>query len=246
MRILLLLLFVITFSEAIITVKPMAIGNKPGVSGKVEGSFQTKRGNTQKDEYSLGLKFQYDNNSSYTAFLNVIGVYGEANGVRNTNKTYGHARFIHTLYGNTDYELYLQSEMNEFTSIDKRRLGGAGVRYHLERDDWGDLFFGIGVYYEGITYTTDDDPNERNTRFNSYIAYVVDITKNTSFTYVGYFQPKVDDIGDFITSNAIELKINIYKQLNLKLRVFYDYDAAPALYRKKTDFTQITSFSYDF
>ncbi len=247
MRIFLLLLCMLTLSEAIVTVKPRAIGSKPGFSGRIEGSFQTKRGNTEKDEYSLGVKVQYDNNTTYTTFLTLTGVYGKANGVKNTNKTYAHARYIHTLYGeHWAYEIYLQSEMNEFTSVDKRRLGGAGVRYHLEEDAWGDLFFGIGAYYEGISYTTAVDPNERNTRVNGYIAYVVDITKNTSFAYVGYYQPRVDDIRDFITSNAVELKINIYKQLNLKLRVFYDYDAVPAIGREKTDFTQITSFSYDF
>jgi len=246
MRFILLLALVFAFAEAIITVKPTVIGKNPGISGALEGSFQTKRGNTDKDEYSLGLKMQYDNNRTYTAFANIIGSYGEVSGVRNTNKTYAHMRFIHSLYGNFNYELYLQSETNEFTSVDMRRLGGAGIRYHLAEDKYGDLFFGIGLYYEDITYTTLVDPNEHNTRINSYIAYTLDISDTTKFAYVGYYQPKVDDMGDFITSNAIELKINIYEKLNLKLRMFYDYDGHPAVGREKTDFTQITSFSYDF
>ena len=246
MKILVLVILIFAFAEAIITVKPTEIGDKPGMSGTLEGSLQTKRGNTEKDEYTLGLKVQYDNNSSYTIFANVIGVYGEASGVRNTNKTYGHMRFIHTLYGNFDYELYLQSETNEFTSIDMRRLGGAGARYHLEEDSYGDFFFGFGAYNEAISYSTLLDPDENNIRINSYIAYTVDFSKTTKFIYVGYYQPRVDDMSDFITSNALELKINIYAKLNLKLRVFYDYDGKPAIGREKTDFTQISSFSYDF
>ena len=246
MKVLLLVIFIFSFAEAIITVKPTQIGKKPGISGSIEGSLETKRGNTEKDEYSLGLKLQYDNNKTYTIFTNIIGVYGKASDVRNTNKTYAHARFIHTLYGDFNYELYLQSETNEFTSIDGRRLGGVGVRYHLEEDSFGDFFFGIGAYSEKITYSTALDPDEKNIRINSYIAYSVDFSKSAKLAYVGYYQPRVDDMSDFITSNALELKVSIYEKLSLKLRVFYDYDGKPAIGREKTDFTQISSFSYEF
>ena len=246
MKIFILLLFITSYLNAIITIAPIELGKKPGTTGKVEGSFQTKRGNTEKDEYSLGLKLQYDNNASYVIFTDIIGVYGEASGERNTNKTYLHTRFIHNLYKHLDYEVYLQSETNEFTSVDKRRLGGGGLRYHFLDDVYGDLFFGLGAYTEQITYTTALDPKENNMRANSYVAYVNRFTERVKFTYVGYYQPRVDDLKDYINSNAIELKVKIYKHLSLKVKMYYDVDSSPAIGREKVDFTQETSFSYEF
>jgi hypothetical protein len=236
----------VTYLEAVITIRPVVIGKKPGFSGTLEGSLQTKRGNTEKDEYMLGVKAQYDNNSTYVTFIDLIGVYGEASGERNTNKTYLHTRYIHSLVGGFNYEVFLQSETNEFTSIDKRRVAGGGLRYHYKDGDWGNLFFGLGAYYENISYTTELDPNENNIRMNAYIAYSKDFSKTASLSYVGYYQPKVDMLNDYITSNAIALKIHIYKELHLKFKLYYDVDSKPAIGVKKMDFTQVTSFSYDF
>ncbi len=246
MRLFISFILLVTYLEAIITIKPVVIGEKAGFSGNVEGSFQTKRGNTEKDEYRLGVKAQYDNNQSYVTFIDLIGVYGEASGERNTNKTYLHTRFIHTLQGALNYELFFQSETNEFTSVDKRRVVGAGVRYHFMDSNWGNLFFGLGTYYENISYTTEFDSDENNIRINAYLAYSKDFSPTVSLSYVGYYQPKVDKINDYIMSNAMSLKVSIYKQLSLKFKLFYDVDSTPAKGREKIDFTQVSSFSYDF
>jgi len=246
MKTLFILLIISSYLEAIITITPMEIGKKPGWSGTIKGALQTKRGNTDKDEYSLGVKVQYDNNSSYLIFTDVIGVYGEASGERNTNKTYFHTRYIHKFYENLDYELFIQSETNEFTSVEKRRLGGGGLRYHYLHSDYGDIFIGLGAYWESITYTTQIDPDERNSRINSYVAYVKDFSKEIKFTYVGYYQPRVDKLKDYITSSAIEFKMKIHKEFSLKIIVYYDVDSTPAIGRETTDFTQLTAFSYEF
>jgi hypothetical protein len=246
MKIFILLLFITSYLSAIITIAPVEIGKKPGTTGKVEGSFQTKRGNTETDDYSLGFKVQYDNNSTYVIFTDIIGVYGEASGVRNTNKTYFHTRFIHKLYKNLDYEVYIQSETNEFTSVEKRRLAGAGLRYHFLDNLYGDLYFGLGAYGEKISYSTHIDPREENVRMNSYIAYVKEFSKQVKFTYVGYYQPKVNAFQDYINSNAIVLKVKIHKHFSLNVKMYYDVDSRPAIGRDDLDFTQETSFSYEF
>jgi 2-phosphoglycerate kinase len=97
-----------------------------------------------------------------------------------------------------------------------------------------------------VAYTTEIDEDESNIRLNSYIAYSKEFSNNTTLSYVGYFQPKIDRINDYIMSNALELKVYIYKKLNIKFKLFYDVDSLPAIGREKSDFTQVTSFSYEF
>ena len=233
---------------AIITISPVNIGDKPGVSGILKGSFETKRGNSDVDNYSAGLRAQYDNNSSYVLWSDLIFSYGKASGKTNTNKTYAHLRLVHTLLDidSVNYETFVQSETNEFTKVEKKLLLGAGLRYHKNLDEYGNFYVGIGAFYESVNYITAFDPEEKNGRINSYISYTKSFNKDSKFSYVMYYQPNIEDFEDYIFSSAIELEILVYETLYLNFVVYYDVDTKPALEVKETDFTQKTSFVYKF
>lgn len=234
-------------ANAIITIVPVELGKKPGFSGKLSGSFETKRGNTEKNEYNAGLRLQYDNNESYVFWSDFIGSYGEASGETNTNKTYAHLRYIHSLYEKSiDWEAFVQSETNEFTKVEKKRLGGGGLRYNFLHNDYGKLYLGLGGFYETINYTTTVDPFERNVRISSYLAYTKKFGKDSKVAYVAYYQPNTDNFSDHIISHAIELKVNIYLQMYLSLVFYYDIDSKPAFGVEKEDITQKTSFIFEF
>ncbi len=242
-------LLFICFESAygVITIAPVEIGNAPGVTGTLKGSFETKRGNSDVDNYSAGLRIAYDNNISYVLWGDFIYNYGKASGETNTHKTYAHIRYIKTTpIKLLNYEAFIQSEMNEFTRVKKRRLVGMGGRYHLEDMFYGSLFFGLGGFYEHISYTTDVDPTESNFRINGYIAYNKKLNNESKISYVCYYQPKVDDISDYVFSNGLEMEILVYKQLYINFVLYYDIDSKPAVGVKDTDFTQKTSFIYKF
>ena len=124
MRHLLLLLATLTFSHTVVSIAPVEIGKKPGISGKTEVSFETKRGNTETDQYSVGVRAQYDDNATYVTWGELSAHYAEASGAKNTNNTYAHIRYIHKLYDqkNINYEAFVQSETNEFTKVEERFL----------------------------------------------------------------------------------------------------------------------------
>lgn len=231
-----------------ITITPSEIGKKPGYSGLLKGSFETKRGNSDTDNYSAGLRAQYDNNSSYLFWSDFVFDYGKASGETNTNKTYVHLRFIHTLTDNKtlNYELYGQSETNEFTNVEHRFLVGGGLRYHDDMQKYGNLFFGLGGFGEDIKYLSLADLHEQNLRINSYISYTKKFDKKSKLSYVMYYQPQVDDFGDYIFSNALEMTILIREKLYLSCVLYYNVDSAPAVGIGKEDFTQKTSFIYKF
>ena len=233
---------------AVITIAPTVIGKKAGFSGVLKGSFETKRGNSDVDNYSAGLRAQYDNNSSYVIWSDFVFDYGKASGTTNTNKTYSHLRFVHTLTENKsiNYELFVQSETNDFTNVEHRYLAGGGLRYHNNMKEYGSLFFGLGGFGEDIKYISSINPREHNTRINSYISYTKKFDKKSKLSYVMYYQPKVDDFGDYIFSNGLEMTILVYEKLYLSFVVYYDVDSAPAIGVGKEDFTQKTSFIYKF
>jgi len=247
MKLLLLLILSIISAQAVITIAPVDIGKNPGLSGSVKRSFVTKRGNTDSDEYSAGSRIQYDNNTSYVIWGDLAFSYAKASGQTNTNKTYAHVRYIHTLYNkDLNWEAFVQSQTDKFTNIQKRLLAGIGLRYHVSMQNYGSMYFGFGSFVEHIDYTTNIDPSEDNVRLNMYVAYKNQLTKSVKFSYIGYYQPRIDKFSDYILSNSAELKVKIYKKLSINFELTYNQDTKPAIGVEKYDFSQKTSFVYDF
>ncbi len=234
---------------AIIVIKPREVGEAPGVTGQVSGAFETKRGNTDTDSYSGGAELQYDNNVSTLVWGTVNAAYGKANGVKNTNNVYAHLRYIENIRTKAlAGELFAQIEGDEFKSIKDRILSGGDVRARLFRPKgaWGGLFLGLGAFFEYVGYSTAVDPAEHNIRFNSYLAYTLNMANASKFTLYGYFQPEVTDVTDFYSALSAELELQIYRQLYLGFVAAHTYDSTPAAGIKKQDFYQRTYLMYKF
>ena len=247
MKYLLWLILSFSVAQAVITIVPVELGKKPGVSGTLQGSAERKRGNTETKYYNAGIKLQYDNNESYVIWSDFIGSYGEANGEENTNKTYAHIRYVHTLYEKSiNWETFIQSETNKFTKIKEKYLAGGGLRYNFLGSEYGNLFFGAGGFQEHISYTTSIDSIENNLRLNTYAAYELTFGEDSTLAYVAYYQPNVEDFSDYIMSQAAGLKVHVYKKLFIRFMIFYDYDSKPAIGVEKDDYTQKTSFIWEF
>lgn len=232
---------------ALVSIVPVEIGEDPGSHGKVAISLETKRGNTHKDNYKLGLRFDYDNNESYHTWIEMSGEYGESNYVKDTNKLYLHLRHIHALSDKTIcVEAFTQAQDNEFKLIQRRLLGGAGIRFKIfELFNEGKGYLGVGALYEDIQYTS-NDPKEDNFRLNSYFAYTIKLGDDSDLSYTIFYQPKMDEFSDYVSSQKLALKLHVYKRLYLNFQVAYDVDSNPPMDVEEYDFTQTTSFVFDF
>ncbi len=248
MRFFLLLFTLFSLSFGVVSIAPVEIGAKPGTSGQVNASFQTQRGNTEADAYSGGVKLQYDDNASYVTWGELSVNYAEASGVKNTNATYAHLRYIHTFNDikNINWEIFAQSETNQFTSIQERFVSGGGMRFHIKDDELGKLYLGMGAFHEYIAYSTSVDKEENNLRGNFYLAYKKAFSKDSSLSYVGYYQPKLNGLYDYLISNGLELQVFVYEKIYLSLKLSYLVDTKPAIGIKQEDFSQVTSLVYKF
>jgi len=235
---------------AIISIVPVEIGDAPGISGKLELALDTQRGNTHKDNYSLGAVLSYDNNSSYVLWTELSGEYGKANHVEDTNKIYSHIRYLYALTDNSiRAEAFLQTEEDQFKSIAKRRLTGFGLRFKLfETFSNGKGYCGFAPIYEYIRYIDPTiNPKENNIRLNTYLAYTVQFAEDSTFSYTLYYQPLVSKISDHVIANKLELQLHIYLKLFLKFSVYYDVDSVqPVGLEQDYDFRQTTSFVLNF
>ena len=249
-KLLLILLLSIQQLFALISIVPIEIGNKPGVSGKIKVGLETKRGNTHKDGYTGSMLINYDNNSSYVIWLDISAEYAEVSGLVDTSKVYSHLRYIHALENkDIQTEFFLQAQQDKFKAIEKRRLAGAGLRFKLfGEESEGKAYFGIGALYEYLRHIDDTiDPDEDNTRLSTYAAYTIDFNEDSNLAYTIYYQPRLNKFSDHVISNKFEIQLHVYLKLFLQFSVYYDVDSSPPnSIEKHYDFGQSTTFVLDF
>ena len=233
---------------AVVQIAPNEVGLRPGIAGQFSASNNTQRGNTEKDELDLSASVSYDNNRSYVTWLDLSYAYGQVAGTKNENKSYAHYRFLHTLYRpEWNWEVFAQNEGDDFRSIQRRLLGGGGLRWRFyEAGTFGRIYVGLGAYYEYLGYTTQIDPTERNTRVNSYLSYTKKFGKDARVSLGIYYQPRTGEWEDYYFNQAASLSVNIYRALFVKIELTHAHDSRPGIGVNKTDFQQTSSIGWTF
>ena len=235
---------------AVINIAPNEVGLRPGISGNIQAAINNQRGNTDKDEYDFSSRISYDNNHSYVTWLDFSYAYGQASGVENENKAYAHYRFIHTTYDpDWNWEVFVQNQGDDFRKIQRRLLGGGGIRWRFASSDtFGRIYVGLGGYYEYLNYTDGAplDPKEYNARVNSYISYTKKFGKDARFSLSGYYQPRVEAWEDYYTYSAASLLFYVYGRIFVKMSVSYGHDSTPAFDVEKGDFQHVGSIGWKF
>ncbi len=248
-RLLLLFQFFIFDTLAIIDIASVDFGEKEnGFSGSAYGSFQISRGNTDKDEAEYGGRIQYDTNKTITWIQGSVEN-DKANGQPNADNAFVHLRHIHQLF-DPDWamEFYTQLKQDKFKNLRKRTVFGTGPRYKLaDSKRYGKLFAGLSLMDERIGYTEDEiDPYEHNYRASSYLSYKMSVNRSLELSYLGYYQPKLDNGSDYLTASSAELTIHLTRVLDLSYQLEFDYDSQPAHDVVKRDTRQKLSFVYRF
>lgn len=227
--------------------------NDEGFSGSVYGSVELKSGNTDKDEMDLGGRIQYDTDETVT-WLKGEREKDKSKGTVTDDNAFIHLRHIHQIYNpRLAMEFYAQYKKDEFKSLRSRTAVGLGPRYKVyDSGDGSKIFFGLSVFEENVKYTNYDDdlydenPDETNYRFSSYLSYKTKVNDTLDFSLLSYIQPKVNDLSDYAASASAELSIHLTKVIDLSYSLDYDYDTDPATGRKKDDTDQKLSFVYRF
>ncbi len=250
MRFLLLLQIFILSSFAIIDVSTVDFGEKPeGFSGSAFGSFQKKRGNTDKDEMEYGGRIQYDTPETITWLQGAVEK-DQVSDVPTDDNAFIHLRHIHQLFDpRWAMEFYTQAKKDKFKYLQSRTVYGTGLRYKIaDSAQYGKLFMGLSAMGEKNRYTHQDEvyEDEHNYRLSAYLSYTIKMDKNLEFSYLGYYQPKIDNGSDYTTSSTVEMMIHLTQVIDLSYQLEFDYDADPISNVQKKDTRQKLSFVYRF
>ncbi|CAA6815043.1 MAG: Unknown protein [uncultured Sulfurovum sp.] len=240
------LLFTI-FSYGFITIEPLVPGEKEDLSGEVAIGGKYSSGNTNSASIGLGVKTEYSKKDWLLYFISEYS-YEESDSKRDKNNGRIHARYLQNI-DNTpyNYELFFQTEFDEFRDIKQRSLTGANIRRKLNLP-FDKFYTGLGLFYSYMEPNTINtlDPIYKRIYMNSYISFLKNVNKNFFITYLGFFQPNVKDFSDFRTSQTLQFNTSITTKFRLGLDISYNYTTKPYSQIKKSDIESIINLKYSF
>lgn len=244
-RFLLLFSLLLIPAFAIVTIKPMDIGEKAlGYSGEFSFAWTSNRGNSETDTTQAGLYVQKDFNRSLY-FIKGSYKYGENAGQKNIDNSFIHLRRIHKLSTHVDDEQFTQQQSDTFQNLTLRTLVGAGLRIHRgDPKKYGRFYLGLGGFY--LTEKEQGLGEADYGRGNFYLSYKYAPRKDYTFALVTYYQPRMDQSSDYLQLSTAELNLAFNKSFSIRFAVNYNVNSHPLPGVNAYDYSQTTALKYKF
>ena len=244
----LLLFFPLTAMAIIDTSGLHTTTPKEGLHGEFKLSLDVKSGNTESEALSLAALFTHHKgrNSDY---LILKSDYGSTSGVKSSESAMGHLRRIIYWNSKLDLELFGQLEKNPFNRLKYRALVGAGGRYRLYQNESGtNLIGGLGAFavQEEIEAGSTDAGVSNLYRANVYLIIRYPINDTTSFNSTTYYQPNLEDTGDYRAIEDASIHVALTQSLALEISYHASFDSTPPVGVQDKDQQLVTTINYSF
>lgn len=219
-----------------------------GLYGKADLNISGKSGNSEKSayDYSVELRHKQDNVHWLAALAQS---YGESSGVKDTDSSFAHVRYVNYVKTEYAYEVFTQYQQDEFARLSSRVLLGAGARFE-DNTAKRKLAYGVGLFgeWESIEEkagTTDAGDYDR-VRANLYGSINMPISNSASWVNTVYAQPDMEDFGNVRLTNKTGIKVDVTKAVKLNFALSVSHISEPMQGLESTDTTYKTGFSYEF
>jgi len=243
-------LFIATHLFAYIDITPIEVRENPGITGSMAFSLSTKRGNVEKNEYTINANIRYDNNTTYAIWFFGGYNYAKAHNTEIEDSKFAHIRYLHVLTATLYGEIFAQTEQDKFKDLSNRSLIGADARYRFfSSSKYGKGYISLGAMLETIRYKNPQiDPNEDNIRLSTYLFYTKNFESKATFNAFAYYQPCIDKFSDYTIISMAEVQFPIYKNFHIIVSIKANYDSKPPKFSdiKNYDVTQKIALMWKF
>lgn len=212
---------------------------KEGFYGSLNCGIQLQKGNVNSQAYELKKDLHYKYNKHHILLKSSVSK-GYQDKILYRNNAFSHFRYTIMLHNFIGYEIFTQTQYDEFKDLSLRQLNGVGIRIEkvITKTKIFKFAFGTGIMsdYEQISYET-----TMNARITSYMTIIKSfVNDNSSFISItSYYQPLLLNYKDYRVNNEVNLRSSILKSKLFKLGIntsfAYLHDSEPAVKIKKSD-----------
>lgn len=249
----------VSIFTALVSCNAYAIVNlERAIVGPTADGFHTRldllasgaTGNTEnkRNKVDLLTLWQYEEN---TEFLQLQYAYGTSLGVVDTDNAFAHLRHRTEINSDWGVEAFAQISRDPFARLSQRTLLGGGVRWVLlEETKNTAAYFGLGAFHEIETRTdvigTTDRTDVELWRGNVYLVLKYRFNDQVRLVNNTYYQPAINDAGNFRLLEQASLLVKLGEQLDLKMSVEYTFDSIPPQTVQQRDISYITGLTFSF
>lgn len=171
----------------------------------------------------------------------------EANENRLVDRGIQHVRYNYRFRKHVAWEVFGQSQYDRISALNFRGLLGTGPRFKLTK--WKDYRLYIGTLamfeYEEIDNSA-EAAIHRDFRGSLYFSFSLFPKDNISIVSTTYYQPRLDEWGDFRISNDTSIALEIFKNLSFKVGITYFYDEFPPVGIPREQYKLTNGIAYTF
>ena len=171
--------------------------------------------------------------------------YGSSFGIKDTNNGQAHLRYTFLDRQPLAYEIFAQTEYDQFQDLTSRNLAGADLRQRLVSGQETSLYLGYGGFYEFEDYT--GATHRQGLRGDFYVAVSEKIDDRLIGSATFYYQPLLRDFSDNRIRFQTDLEISLTKRLALSLEYTIGYDSwvpLPTVQTTDTSYTTAITLKY--
>ena len=233
------IIFSITLESQIIDIETSRKEDLIGTKISLNLGFDGSSGTVDRTNYSIGTRFDF-NNEVWNRFLIFNYSRREKDERVNEDNTFFHIRFAREITSLIATEFFIQTNEKPLEKIEERNLFGIGIRLSPLKK----LRLGVGVFDENEKRI---DLDERNTvRINTYLNYLFNISENTSFNTLIYFQPDIEDLSEIRSLLRLGLRVKATDNFFININYEYIHDSSPPIGTDKKNSIYGFKIGYEF
>ena len=210
-----------------------------GFFGEVKSNIQYQKGNVDTQVYEINKNLHYKKNKNHI-LLKSSYTKGYQSKKSFKNSAFAHFRYTVMCHDFLGYEIFTQTQFDEFRDLTLRQLNGGGIRLEKvsENKKLLKMSLGLGLMsdHEQLSYET-----TTKARVTSYLTITKSFSKNNSsfISVVTYYQPLMFNHKDYRVNSEITIRSSIIENkaynIGIDTSLNYLYDTVPAEKIKNSD-----------
>jgi hypothetical protein len=237
----------------------LPLAEKPGWSGNIEGSLALSEGNVDALDLGVGFGLQklsivasdpptapFRSRVLFVASVRRSSAQGKLFG----NRGFAHFRYTRMAGRRLGPDFFTQLQYDEFTRLELRWIGGAGIRWDVVRTEGRELWVGTGAMIERERLDAPSDERDlresTHHRWTSYGALRVRLGKASVLANTVYIQPRWDSLLDVRLLEALDLRSRLAGRLAVGTALELRYDSRPPAGVRGTDVRLSTNVGVGF
>jgi hypothetical protein len=238
------LLLIITFSAAAIdeteSIRQRS-QDKPNFTN-IFIDLSGKKGNSETENIELGIYHSQRFNQHF-GYIMATREYSNSNGQKSADNSFVHLRYNYYFTPKNSVEVFAQTNVDDFRSLESRELFGLGYRYEVTHYS----AYGIGLFNEHENYLVDDEHLIFNqNRINLYWVLAQKLSQHATLTNTLYYQPNIEAFSDWRAFNKLSISSKLTKNLSMSFGLLLEHDSQPVLNVESTDISYQAGFEIRF